>query len=57
MATTIKDTWFDQQVKINLESVTHHKFQKQSKFEPWARVKLLQSSKIKTRPKLKGSND
>ena len=37
--------------ETNLESATHHKFQTQSKFEPWARVKLLQSSKIKTRPK------
>ena len=51
MVTTIKDTWFDQQAKTNLESVTHHKFQTQSKFEPWVRVKLFQSSKIKTRPK------
>ena len=46
MATPIKDTWFDQQAKTNLESVTHHKFQTQSKFKPWASVKLLQSSKI-----------
>ena len=30
--------------------MTHHKFQTQLKFEPWARVKLLQSSKITTRP-------
>ena len=37
--------------ETNLESATHHKFQTQSQFEPWAKVKLLQSSKIKTRQK------
>ena len=52
MATTIKDIWFDQQAKTNLESVTHHKFQTQSKFEPWVRVKILQSSKLKLDQKL-----
>ena len=50
MATTIKDTWFNQQTKTNLDYVTHHKFQTQSNFGPWARVKLLQSSEITTRP-------
>ena len=50
MTIRIQDTWFDQQEKTNLESVTHHKFQTQSKFKPWVRFKLLQSSKITTRP-------
>ena len=38
--------------ETKLESVTHHKFQTQSQFEPWVRVKLLQPDQI-----LKGSND
>ena len=42
-----KDNWFDQQAKANLKSVIHHRLQTRSKFEPWVRVNLLQSSKLK----------